>query len=149
MTTLYQFAGSHYCEIARGALDYKKVTYNVTKLIPGPHMKTVNALVKSSQVPLLVGSEKVVQGSAAIISYLDTTTKLPLLKPNDPEARSMAHEWERYLDRNVGVPLRLLFYHEALNDRKLATKFLLTGTAWWGALSTLLLSPRFGGKYEN
>jgi len=105
MTTLYQFAGSLYCEIARWALDYKKVTYKVTNLIPGPHMKTVNAVAESSQVPLLVDGEKVVRWSAAIVSYLDTTTKWPLLTPNDPEARSMAHEWERYLDRNVGVPL--------------------------------------------
>ena len=44
----------------------------------------------------------------------------------------MAYEWERYLDRNVGVPIRLIYYHYAFRDRSLAIDFLLRDTPWWG-----------------
>lgn len=132
MTSLYQFAGSHYCEKVRWALDYKRVDYETINLIPGLHGKPIKRLAKTSQVPVLVDGKSVVQGSAEIITYLDKTAKFPQLTPSDPQARSMAIEWERYLDRNVGIPLRLLFYHDALQDRKLATQFLLTGAPWWG-----------------
>ncbi len=45
---------------------------------------------------------------------------------------SAAQEWERYLDRNIGVPVRLFFYHYALEDRRLVTDFLLRDAPWWG-----------------
>jgi len=138
---LYQFAGSHYCEKARWALDYKGLEYRAKNLIPGPHIKSARRIAKKTALPILVDEARVVQGSAEIISYLDKKLPRPALTPTNTEDASMAYEWERYLDRNVGIPLRLLFYHYAFRDRALATEFLLRGTAWWGRPLYFLTFP--------
>ena len=68
LALLYQFAGSHYCEKARWALDYKGVRYATVNLIPGPHWKTAKRIAGHSSVPFFVDDDQhVVQGSAEII----------------------------------------------------------------------------------
>ncbi len=128
MPLLYQFAGSPYCEKVRWALDYKGVKYQTVNLIPGRHAKVTQKIAKSTSVPILVDDDHVVQGSADIISYLEKSKRHPPLTPTNSQDASMAHEWERYLDRNLGVPLRVFFYHFALPDRAVITEFLLRGT---------------------
>ena len=128
MPLLYQFAGSPYCEKARWALDYKGVNYQTVNLVPGRHAKITQKIAKNSSVPILVDDDQVVQGSAEIISYLEKSKRHPPLTPTNSQDASMAHEWERYLDRNLGVSLRVIFYHFAFSDRALVTEFLLRGT---------------------
>jgi glutathione S-transferase len=141
MPVLYQFAGSPYCEKARWALDYKAVQYETRNLIPGPHIKATRKIAKKSSVPILIDDAQVVQGSAEIISYLEKTVRHPLLTPTNSQDASMAHEWERYLDRNLGVPLGVFFYHYALRDREMVSDFLLHGTPWWGRPLYILAFP--------
>lgn len=132
MPQLYQFAGSHYCEKARWALDYKGLEYQVKNLIPGPHLREARRVAPETTLPILVDGARSIQGSAEIISYLDKKQPRPVLTPMHSQDASMAHEWERYLDHNIGVPLRLYFYHYAFRDRAFVSNFLLRGTAWWG-----------------
>jgi len=131
MLTLYQFAGSHFCEKARWALDYKGLAWTAVNLVPGLHRRTARALAPRSQLPILLDQGQAVQGSTAIIDYLDRTSPQPPLTPVAAREAQAAREWERYLDSNVGVPVRLYFYHHALAGRRLATEFLLRGTPWW------------------
>ena len=132
MPILYQFLGSHFCEKARWALAYKGVPYREINLIPGPHLRTTRRIAKKTSLPILVDGDAVVQGSAKIISFLDNKHLRTPLTPTNIHDASMAHEWERYLDRNVGIPLRAFFYHYAFRDRALVTDFLLRGAPWWG-----------------
>lgn len=132
MPLLYQFAGSHYCEKARWALDYKEVKYQTVNLIPGPHLKVTRKIAKNTALPILVDTDQVVQGSAEIISYLEKTVRHPPLTPSNSQDASIAHEWERFLDLNLAVPLRVYFYHFAFLDRALVTDFLLRNGPWWG-----------------
>ncbi|MFT4563848.1 MAG: glutathione S-transferase [Gammaproteobacteria bacterium] len=132
MAVLYQFLGSHFCEKARWALDCKGVPYTAVNLIPGAHISKTKKIARKSSLPILVDDGNVIQGSAEIITYLDKQHLHPALTPMNPEDRSIAFEWERYLDRNLGVPFRLCFYFEALDNRAMATDFLLRGTPWWG-----------------
>ena len=53
----------------------------------------------------------------------------------------MAHEWERFLDRNLALPLRVLFYHYAFLDRALVTAFLLRDGPWWGRMHYFFSYP--------
>ena len=69
---LYQFAISHYCEKIRWALEYKGLNYETVNLLPGQHVKTIRKLTgQASSVPVLEHDGQVVQGSAAILDYLD------------------------------------------------------------------------------
>lgn len=129
---LYQFPISHYCEKVRWALEHKNIEYEIKNLIPGPHLITLKKLAPKSHTPVLQFGDKVVQGSEEIIDYLESHYKHPPLTPTNAEAASMAHEWSRFADRNIGVPLRLFFYHHVLPQRSLATNLLTEGGSWWG-----------------
>ena len=85
---LYQFAISHYCEKIRWALDYKGLNYETVNLLPGQHVKTIRKLTgEASSVPVLDHDGHVVQGSAAILDYLDQTFPEHPLTPADPDVR--------------------------------------------------------------
>jgi len=132
MALLYQFAGSHFCEKARWALDHKGLTYESVNLVPGPHLKTARRLAPQTSLPILVDDEHVVQGSAEIIDYLDKKIPQFALTPLHSTDASMARELERYLDRNIGINIRLLFYYHAFKDRAFVSNFLLRDGPWWG-----------------
>ena len=110
MLTLYQFPLSHFCEKARWALEFKGVEYRIKNLVPGPHVVTTRKLASRTSLPILVNGHDTVQGSAEIITWLDRTYRSRPLTPTTTQDASMAHEWERSADQNIGVPLRLLFY---------------------------------------
>ncbi len=129
---LYQFAGSHFCEKARWALDYKRLDYRIRNLVPGPHRRTATRLAATSSLPILVDGGTAVQGSAAIIDYLERRQPRPPLNPTHSQDASMAVEWERYLDRNLAPQIRQLFYFHAFRNRAYVTDFLLRGAPWWG-----------------
>ena len=58
MALLYQFAGSHYCEKARWALDFKGVGYQARNLVPGFHMRTARRIATATMLPILVDDER-------------------------------------------------------------------------------------------
>lgn len=69
---LYQFAISHYCEKIRWALDYKNLNHEITNLLPGQHLNTVQKVTSgaSTSVPVLIHDNEVIQGSSSILDYL-------------------------------------------------------------------------------
>jgi glutathione S-transferase len=115
---------------ARWALDYKGIAYRTVNLLPGFHFKHLAKLTPKSSVPVLRDGATVVQDSSAIIDYLDRRYANPALTPSDANAAREALDWEEYLDEQIGVNIRLLFYHHTLPVRRLAVSFLLQGTAW-------------------
>jgi glutathione S-transferase len=146
MLTLYQFQCSHYCEKARWALDYKGLAYEPRNLIPGPHRRTAERLAAQSHLPILVDGglvdeAKVIQGSDAIIDHLDRRWPERRLTPLDTLSASLAAEWERYLDAEIGVSIRCWFYYYVLPERTLATRFLLQGAPWYGRPLYALIFP--------
>lgn len=102
MMTLFQFPISHYYGKARWALEYKGIDYRIKNFVPGPHTAALRKLAPGTSVPFLIEDDKPVQGSDAIITYLDKKQSHP---PRTPPWRTNG----RYADANVGVPLRLLF----------------------------------------
>lgn len=139
---LYQFPISHYCEKARWALEFKGVDYELVNLVPGPHRSTLKNLgTPHSFTPVLVDDNKLIQGSESIIDHLESSSKHPPLTPTDPEARSMAYEWARYADQNIGIPLRLYFYFHILPQRRLAINMLTENCPWWSKALYALIFP--------
>ena len=131
MFELYDFTFSHYSEKARWALDFKGVPYTARHLLPGFHMRTTRKLAPRSSVPILKTDDAVIQGSSEIIDFLEKNFPERRLTPSDPQEANSALEWEKYLDVEIGVTLRLWFYFHTLPDRDRALKFLCTDVPWF------------------
>jgi glutathione S-transferase len=129
---LYQFPISHYCEKVRFALAYKGIKYNSRNLLPGLHRLTTTRVGKGSSVPVLSHDGVAIQGSAAIITYLDETFPEKPLTPSDPSLRAEALAWEQWLDADVGPAVRRYCYHSLLYHRRLVSGFFTSGGPWWG-----------------
>ncbi len=144
MATLYQFSFSHFCEKARWALDYKGRHYTTKNLLPGLHVRVCEKLaLKKTCVTVLVEDDgSVIQESAAIIDHLDAKHATDPLTPSAPDLAKQARDWEVYLDEEVGVTLRALFYYHALPIRRTALTFLLHQGPWYGAPLFALIFPK-------
>jgi glutathione S-transferase len=141
MITLYQFPFSHFCEKARWALDFKRLSYACKNLVPGPHLNVAKKLAPKTCLPILVHDGTVVQDSSAIITFLDEKHPERPLTPCDAAMAKEALDWEEYLDDEIGVPLRLWFYFHTLPDRNRAKRFLLEGAPWYGRPLMALVYP--------
>ncbi len=130
MFELYDFTFSHYSEKARWALDFKGVPYTPRHLLPGFHLRTTRKLAPRSSVPILKTDAAVIQGSTEIIDFLEQTFPERSLTPPDPQDANSAIHWEKYLDEEIGVTLRLWFYYYTLPDRDRALRFLCSDAPW-------------------
>jgi len=142
MTTLYQFTFSHFCEKARWALDRKSVDYQTRDLLPGLHVEPARRVAPSTSLPILVDEHGATQGSSAILDHLDRHHPRRSLTPAGGDLAQEARGWEARLDEEVGVTVRLWFYHHTLQDRRLALGFLTRGAPWHGRLVLSILFPR-------
>jgi glutathione S-transferase len=144
---LYQFAISHYCEKIRWALDYKKLNYETTNLLPGQHVKTVQRLTRGAgaSVPVLEHDGEVIQGSSDILDYLDLTFPDKPLTPVDELAKAQALTWEKRLDKEAGPAVRCYSYHHFLQRPKIVVPLLTAGTPFY---NRILLSLTFSRVNE-
>jgi glutathione S-transferase len=130
MFELYDFRFSHFSEKARWALDFKGIPYTPRHLLPGFHLRTTRKLAARSCVPILKAEDAVIQDSTEIINFLERSFPDRSLTPADPNDATKAIAWEEYLDEEIGVTLRLWFYHHALPHRDRAIRFLSQGAPW-------------------
>jgi glutathione S-transferase len=109
--TLYQFPISHFCEKARWLLDAKGLAYNLVNLMPGPHRRVTQRLVKGSgSVPVLVDGATVLGDSTEIALHLERTYPTPPLLPPPGPGRDRALELEAYFDETAGIHVRRWAY---------------------------------------
>lgn len=139
--TLYQFSISHFCEKARWALDYKGLSYKTKNLLPGMHLKPVRKLAPKSSVPLLLHQDSIIQGSADIISYLDTTFPQKPLTPTQSAEKAEAAHWEAFADEQLGPHVRRVSYHVLLNFPDAVIPRMAQGGPWYGALLLKRIFP--------
>lgn len=114
---LYIFAISHFCEKARWALDYLDIAHKIRYVAPGINREIAKKLgAPATSLPILEAGEHVVQGSAAIIDWADSTlaTSSKHLTPNT--AREDCVGLEKRLDDVVGIHARRYYYSEAMVD---------------------------------
>ena len=131
MTCLYTFVVSHFAEKARWALDWKGVVYAERQLTPGLHRRVLRRVgAPGGTVPVLQDEDRVTQGSAAHHRLRRSALAGPTLTPADPALRTQAAELERWLDTDVGEPLRRVFYASALDSRELVVQLFTQGGAW-------------------
>lgn len=127
--TLLQFPFSHFCEKARWALDHKGLVYRTHDLVPGAHLWATRRLNAGRTLPILLDGARVVGDSAAIVDDLDARHPQAPLTPADAAQAQQARQWENWAAREIGVPVRLLFYFHVLPRRALALEILGTGAS--------------------
>lgn len=139
MLKLYTFGFSHFSEKARWALDLSELPYQEQKLIPGPHAITTLRLGGKSSVPLLVDGLQVVQGSGAILDYLEKA--VPGLFNRTELAPDRISELEAMADDGIGRGVQSIFYGVLLEHRKALTDIWVTdGPSWARTFYTLTYS---------
>ncbi|HEX5033240.1 MAG TPA: glutathione S-transferase family protein, partial [bacterium] len=84
----------------------------------------------ATSLPVLRHGGQIIQGSDAIIDYLDRIRPEPGLTPLDPQQAAEAREWELFLDREIGVHLRRYFYHYLLAQPAMAKRMILHNTSF-------------------
>ncbi len=137
---LYQFAISHYCEKIRWALEFKGLSHDTINLVPGQHLKTIRRLTGGpTSVPVLDHDGHLVQGSAAILDYLDDQFPEHPLTPAEPDARALALDWEQRLDQLAGPAVRCYSYHHLLQYPKLVIPMLTAGTPFYNRILLSLI----------
>jgi glutathione S-transferase len=134
MITLYQFPISHYCEKVRWALDYKDLEHKKVNLLPGLHIKTTKKLAKYSSVPVLTDGEVVLQNSSKIITYLDENYPEKSLTPSDEIIRLEALDFEKFVDAEIGVHVRVCCYHILLEHPEIVIPFFAHKGPWYGSV---------------
>ena len=149
---LYVFTLSHYCEKARWACDRKGLRYRLVTLLPGAHLWTMRRFARATHVPLLIDGQRVIQDSSGIIDYLDEVLPESPLTPREPALAAQAREWEAVFDRELGQPLRRIFYYHALQDARFLAAEYQRGGPFWGSWFYALALPTIrravGEKYD-
>jgi glutathione S-transferase len=85
-------------------------------------------------VPVLEDAGRSIQGSSAIINYVEEHSPEPTLTPADPYERQSTLELERWFDCEFGERVRRIFYYHALDHRDLVITLFNQGGPWWGRL---------------
>lgn len=119
--TLWQIDISHYSEKARWALEYKGIAHGRRSPMPGMHMPVAFWLTRGGQVtfPVLELDGRTIGDSTAVIAALEERYPEPPLYPADPEQRRRALELEDFFDEELGPHMRLLGFHELINEPEL------------------------------
>ncbi len=142
MLKLYQFPISHFCEKIRWALEFKNIDYEIKNLLPGLHVLKTKKLSPETSVPILTHHGKAIQGSSEIISYLDKTFPERILTPQELKMKVEALKWEEYLDREIGINIRLCCYHILLEYPEIVIPFFTHNGPWYGKPFLTLMFPK-------
>lgn len=146
MIRLYQFPISHYCEKIRWVLDFKKLDHQLINMIPGLHIKQTKKMGLRSAVPIIQHGNNFVQGSNKIIDYLDEHFPHKSLTPTDEKLKNEVLEWESYLDKEIGVPVRLCVYNILLEHPEIVKPFFAHKGPWYGKLFLTFAFPKLRNK---
>jgi glutathione S-transferase len=130
MLRLNTFTLSHFSEKARWALDFNRLGYTERKLLPGAHIWTMRNLQAQSTVPLLEHDGELVQGSGAILDYLERRLGARRLCVPASQAARCA-ELEALADRAFGLGIQRIFYGPLLQHRRTVVGLWKQGGPWW------------------
>lgn len=137
MLELYTFTMSTFSEKVRWALEWERLPFQERRLLPGPHGLVTRRLAPRTEVPVLVHDGHAVQGSSAILDYLETT--LQTRKLADSADAAHGRPLEQRIDRALGRGIQRLFYDVLLHDRRcLIRLWSLDQARWTHAMYTVI-----------
>ena len=143
MIKLYQFPHSHFSEKARWGLTYKGVPFEIVNLPRGPHAKMFEKMgLAGSTVPVIEDGETLLQGSAAILSYLDQAYPDPPLNVADKQVASEIMAFEADMDQAIGHHGRRYIYSIFLEHPALIKDLFMRGAGPIKRAAFPLLYPK-------
>jgi glutathione S-transferase len=152
---LLEFPHSHYCEKARWALDHKQIPYERVSVMPGRHLQTIGRIAPDTSVPVLLDRDVVIQGSSAIIDYLDRDIpgapppQGAPLTPRDPEERKRCRALEGEFDAVFGVNLRRALYFHLLPHSAFVRHCFMSRSSRWEQLQFTVMYRFMRNKVEE
>ncbi len=102
---LWQFQGSHFCEKARWALDYKSISHT-RRTLGSSYLLRAWWRTGRASLPVLVSANRAIGGSSSIIAEVERLVPAPPLYPTHPAERERALSLESYFDTELGHPVR-------------------------------------------
>lgn len=139
---LYTFAPSHYCEKARWALDLSAVRHREVSWAPGPHVLLSRRLAPATTVPIFVTGMNRVQGSGAILDWIESEGHAAWHRPDDGATQASIDGLETHADTTTGVAVRRFAYAVALAHAPDAVaRELFESVAWWQRQLAQLMWP--------
>jgi glutathione S-transferase len=116
--TLWQIEISHYSEKARWALEHKDIDHVRRAPLPGMHMAVALWLTGGTQMtfPVLQLEGEATGDSTAVIAALEQRFPGRPLYPAEAGQRRRALELEDFFDEQLGPHMRLLVFHELVNE---------------------------------
>lgn len=118
MLRLLTFAISHFSEKARWAFDLSGLAYGERCLIPGPHMLVTRRLAPRTHVPILQHGARAIQGSGAILDYLQNELGATGFAPEPAHAAECAR-LEALADTAFGLGVQQILYALLLDEPEL------------------------------
>lgn len=141
MIELLQFRHSPYNEKVRWALDCKHVPHRRRSLLPGPHMRVVKALTGRTTTPVIRHDAGALDGSAAIVRWLDEHHPAPRLIPTEPALRDEALRIERWFDDDLTPRIRRPVLDALLANPGYFARIFADGAPRWVQLGYACIVP--------
>lgn len=140
MMRLSTFTISHFSEKARWALELEGVPFTDRRLLPGPHILTIKRRSPRTTVPVLEHDDVVVQGSSAILDYVETTLGKTRLAPS-AEDRERAASLEARADKAFGLGTQRIFYATLLEHPSEVIRLWSQAGPFWGSTFLRVMFP--------
>lgn len=141
MIELLQFRHSPYNEKVRWALDLKRLPHTRRSLLPGPHLRIVKPLTGRTTTPVIRHDAGVLDGSAAIVEWLDIRQPQPRLLPPDPEQRAEALRIERWFDDDLTPRIRRTVLDALLANPGYFARVFADGSPRWLQIAYACIVP--------
>ena len=141
MIELLQFRHSPYNEKVRWALDCKHLPHRRRSLLPGPHLRVVKSLTGRTTTPVIRHDGGVLDGSAAIVEWLDARQPEPRLLPADPAQREEALRIERWFDDDLTPRIRRPVLDALLANPGYFARIFADGAPRWLQLAYASIVP--------
>lgn len=140
--TLYSFGLSHYCEKARWSLDLCGVPYREVRWAPGPHVFAARRIAARSSVPILACGDSIIQGSCAIMDWLEASGRAPWRHQTSPgQGDDIARLTARAND-GLAIALRRYFYATGLSSEPTGVaRQMFAGASWPQRSAAWLMWP--------
>ena len=112
---LWHFQGSHFCEKARWALDFKGIPHT-RRALGASYLPRAWWRTGRGTLPVLWLGGRAIGDSTRIIEALERYRAEPPLYPEDPAQRARALELAEFFDEELGHPLRAAAFLRPLLD---------------------------------
>ena len=145
---LWHFQGSHFCEKARWALDFKGIPH-VRTTLGGSYLLRAWWRTGRATLPVLIVDSIAISDSTRIIAELEGRWPNPPLYPRESSTRRRALELEDYFDEELGPPVRAAtLLDPLLHDPRFVVRFATLGLGAGTQRLLGVLAPLFTRFYR-